>query len=298
MLAKKGYPVTVFESSPELGGMLRYGIPENRLPKKAVDDDVEFVRSFGVDFKTNTELGKNVTINQLRKEGYKAMFIAVGALKSRKIGCEGEELNGVSCALEFLRDLKSEKKPEVGKRVVVIGGGNVAVDAARSAKHADAKEVTVLYRRTREEMPANPWEVKEAEEEGVKFEFLTAPTRFVGKESKVVEVELVRMELGEPDETGRRAPSPIENSKSTKAFDTVILAVGEAVDTSFLPKEIQLSEINTIWADPISMDTTMEGVFAGGDAVTGPSSVMEAIIAGKRAADSIDRYLKGECDEP
>ena len=297
MLAKEGYPVTVFESSSELGGMLRYGIPENRLPKKAVDDDVEFIKSFGVDFKPNAELGKGLSIDQLRQEGYKATFIAVGALKSRKIGCEGEELFGVSCALEFLRDLKSKKKPEVGQRVAVIGGGNVAVDAARSAMHADAKEVTVLYRRTREEMPANPWEVKEAEEEGVKFEFLTAPTRFVGKDNKIVEVELIRMQLGEPDETGRRAPSPIENSKFTKAFDTVILAVGEAVDTSFLPKEILLSEINTIWVDPISMDTTMEGVFAGGDDVTGPSSVMEAIIAGKRAADSIDLYLKGGCDK-
>jgi NADPH-dependent glutamate synthase beta subunit-like oxidoreductase len=293
ILAKKRYHVIVFESSPELGGMLRYGIPENRLPRKAVDDDVEFVKSFGVDFKTNTEFGKNVTLDQLRREGYKVTFIAVGALKSRKIGCEGEELNGVSCALDFLRDIKSKKKPEVGQRVAVIGGGNVAVDAARSALHAGAREVTVLYRRTREDMPANPWEVKEAEEEGVKFEFLVAPTKFLGKKGKVVEVELIKMELGEPDETGRRVPVPVENSKFTKAFETVILAIGEAVDTSFLPKEIELSEINTIWADPITMETTMEGVFAGGDAVTGPSSVMEAIVAGKRAADSIDAYLKG-----
>jgi NADPH-dependent glutamate synthase beta subunit-like oxidoreductase len=293
ILAKKGYHVTVFESSPELGGMLRYGIPESRLPRKAVDDDVEFVKSFGVDFITNTEFGKNMTLDQLWQEGYKATFIAVGALRSRKIGCEGEELSGVSCALDFLRDMKSKKKPEIGQKVAVIGGGNVAIDAARSALHAGAKEVTVLYRRTKEDMPANPWEMKEAEAEGVKFEFLVAPAKFVGKEGKVVEVELIKMELGEPDETGRRAPVPVENSKFTKAFDTVILAVGEAVDTSFLPKEIELSEINTIWADPITMETTMEGVFAGGDAVTGPSSVMEAIVAGKRAAESIDCYLNG-----
>jgi len=297
ILARKGYPVTVFESSSELGGMLRYGIPEKRLPRKAVDDDVEFIKSFGVDFKTNTELGKNVTLGHLRQEGYKATFIAVGALKSRKIGCEGEELDGVSCALDFLRDIKSKKKPEIGQKVAVIGGGNVAIDAARSALHGGVKDVTVLYRRTKEDMPANPWEIREAEEEGVKFEFLVAPTKFVRKEDKVVDVELVKMELGEPDETGRRAPIPVENSKFTKAFDTVILAVGEAVDTSFLPKEIELSEINTIWADPITMETTMEGIFAGGDAVTGPSSVMEAIVAGKRAADSIEQYLKGGCDE-
>lgn len=295
ILAEKGYHVTVFESAPELGGMLRYGIPENRLPRKAVDDDIEFVKNFGVDFKTNTEFGKDVTLDQLRREDYKATFVASGALKSRKIGCEGEDLNGVSCALDFLKDMKSKKKPEIGQRVAVIGGGNVAVDAARSALHAGAKEATVLYRRTREEMPANPWEVKEAEEEGVKFEFLVAPTKFVGKEGKIVEMELMKMELGEPDETGRRAPVPVENSKFTRAFDTVILAVGEAVDTSFLPREIELSEINTIWADPFTMETTMEGVFAGGDAVTGPSSVMEAIVAGKRAADSIDAYLQGGC---
>lgn len=295
ILAEKGYHVTVFESSPDLGGMLRYGIPEERLPRKALDDDIEFVKSFGVEFKTNTEFGKDVTLGKLRREGYKATFIASGALKSRKIGCEGEDLNGVSCALNFLRDMKSKKKPEIGQRVAVIGGGNVAVDAARSALHAGAKEVEVLYRRTKEEMPANPWEVKEAEEQGVKFEFLVAPTKFVGKEGKIVEMELVKMDLGEPDETGRRTPVPVENSRFTKAFDTVILAVGEAVDTSFLPKEIELSEINTIWADPITMETTMEGVFAGGDAVTGPSSVMEAIVAGKKAADSIELYLKGGC---
>ena len=293
LLAVKGYPVTVFESSSELGGMLRYGIPETRLPKKAVDDDVEFAKSFGVEFRTNTELGKDVTLAQLKHEGYKAIFIAVGALKSRKIGCEGEDLSGVSCALDFLGQMKSKKKPEIGQRVAVIGGGNVAVDAARSALHAGAKEVTILYRRTREDMPANPWEVKEAEEEGVKFEFLVSPTKFVGKEGRVLEVELIKMELGESDETGRRAPVPMEKSEFTKAFDTVILAVGEAVDTSFLPKEIERSDINTIWADPITMETTAKGIFAGGDAVTGPSSVMEAIVAGKRAADSIEQYLKG-----
>ena len=292
-LAVKGYPVTVFESSPEAGGMLRYGIPETRLPKKAVDDDVEFVKSLGVEFRTNSELGKNITIDQLKHEGYKAIFVAVGALKSRKIGCEGEDLSGVSCALDFLGHMKSKKKPEIGQKVAVIGGGNVAVDAARSALHGGAKEVTVLYRRTREDMPANPWEVKEAEEEGVKFEFLVAPTKFVGKEGRVVEVGLIKMELGEPDETGRRAPMPVEKSEFTRAFDMVILAVGEAVDTSFLPKEIERSDINTIWADPITMETTLKSVFAGGDAVTGPSSVMEAIVAGKRAADSIDHYLKG-----
>ena len=291
-LARKGFHVTVFEASPEPGGTLRYGIPEQRLPRKALDDDVEYVKSFGVQVKTNTAVGKDLTIDQLRQEGYRAIFIAIGALRSRKTGCEGEDLNGASCALDFLREAKSGKKVQIGEKVAVIGGGNVAIDAARTALHEGAKEVTILYRRTREEMPANPWEVKEAEEEGIKMEFLVAPTKFLGKEGKVVGVELIKMKLGEPDETGRRTPIPIEDSKFTKEFDTVILAIGEAVDTSFLPKEIELTDINTIWADPITMETTMQGVFAGGDAVTGPASVLEAIIAGKRVADSIDCYLR------
>ena len=292
-LARKGYSVTVFEASPELGGMLRYGIPEKRLPRRAVDDDIEYVKSFGVETKTSIAMGKNVTIEQLQKQSYKAIFIAVGALKSRKIGCEGEDLNGALCALDFLREAKSGKKVQVGEKVAVIGGGNVAIDSAREALHEGAKEVTILYRRTRDEMPANPWEVKEAEEEGVKIEFLTAPTKFLGKEGKMTGIELIKMRLGEPDETGRRAPVPIDDSKFTKDFDTVILAVGEAVDTSFLPEEIELSDINTIWADPYTMETTMKGVFAGGDAVTGPASMLEAITAGRRAANSIDCYLKG-----
>lgn len=292
-LARKGYRVMVFEAYPEIGGMLRYGIPEKRLPRKAVDDDVEYIKSFGVEFQPNTALGKDITIDQLKKEGYKAIFIAVGALKSKKVGCEGEELEGAICALDFLRDLQSKKIVKIGEKVAVIGGGNVAVDAARTALHEGAKEVTILYRRTHEEMPANPWEVKEAEEEGIKLEFLVAPKRILGKNGKVTGLELVKMELSEPDETGRKTPKPIEGSNFTREFDMVILAVGEAVDTSFLPKEIELSDINTIWADPITMETTEESVFAGGDAVTGPASVMEAIVAGKRAADSIDRYVRG-----
>lgn len=292
-LARKGYKATVFEAFPEIGGMLRYGIPEQRLPRKALENDVEYVKSFGVEFKLGTGLGKDLTIEQLQREGYKAIFIAVGALKSRLIGCEGEELQGVSCALDLLREIKSGKEVKIGKRVAVIGGGNVAIDAARTAFHNGAREVTILYRRTREEMPANPWEAKEAEEEGVKIEFLLAPTKFLGKDGHVVGVELVKIELGEPDETGRGKPVPIQNSNFIKDFDMVILAVGEAVDTSFLPKEVELSDINTIWADPITMETTMEGVFAGGDAVIGPSSVMEAMVAGKKAASSIDRFLRG-----
>jgi heterodisulfide reductase subunit A len=292
-LARTGYHVTVFEASPEIGGMLRYGIPEQRLPRKAVDDDIEYIKGFDVEFKPSATMGKDMTIEKLQREGYKAIFIAVGALKSRKIGCEGEDLQGASCALDFLREAKSGKKVSIGEKVAVIGGGNVAVDAARTALRQGAKEVTILYRRTREEMPANPWEVKEAEEEGVKMEFLVAPTKFLGKEEKIFGVELIKMKLGEPDETGRRTPIPMDDSKFTRDFDTVILAVGEVVDTSFLPKEIELSDINTIWADPITMETTMQGIFAGGDAVTGPALVMEAIIAGKRAADSINCYLRG-----
>jgi NADPH-dependent glutamate synthase beta subunit-like oxidoreductase len=176
--------------------------------------------------------------------------------------------------------------------VVVIGGGNVAMDAARTALKMGANEVTVLYRRSRDEMPAIPWEIKEAESEGVKIEFLMAPKKFLGENGRVSAVECVRMQLGEADESGRRKPIPIENSEFTRKTDIAILAVGEVPDLEFLPKEIEQEENGTVWVNPITMEASVEGVFAGGDAVTGPATVIEAIRAGKRAAESIEKYLK------
>jgi NADPH-dependent glutamate synthase beta subunit-like oxidoreductase len=180
----------------------------------------------------------------------------------------------------------------VGKNVVVIGGGNVAIDAAETALTLGANEAAVLYRRSRDEMPANPWEVKEAEGKGVKIEFLVAPKRILGKNGKVSAIECVRMQLGEPDETGRRKPIPIEGSEFIRETDMVILAIGETPDLEFLPKEIELNEDGTVWVDPITMETSVQGVFAGGDVITGPATVIEAILAGKRAAAFIENYLK------
>lgn len=291
-LARRGHKVTVFEVLPEPGGMLRKCIPEYRLPKHILTKEIQTIMDLGVEIKTDIKIGRELSFNDLWKKGYKAIFIGAGAHKSRESKIEGENLKGVIHALDFLWGINSGKEIEVGKNVVVIGGGNVAVDAAKTALRNGANEVTILYRRSREEMPANPWEVKEAEEEGVKIEFLVAPRKFLDKNGQVSAVECVRMQLGEPDETGRRKPIPIEDSKFTRKTDMVILAIGETPDLEFLPPEIELNENGTIWVNPITMETSMQGVFAGGDAVTGPATVIEAIQAGKRAADSIENYLK------
>jgi len=292
--AKKGYAVTVFESSSQPGGMLKQCIPEFRLPKKFLDAEIEHIRNLGVEIKNNVKIGRDLTIDKLWQQGFKAIFISVGAHKTRKLGAEGEDLNGVFDALDFLRQVNSDERVKVGERVAVIGGGNVAVDSARTALRLGAKEVMILYRRSREEMPANPYEIKEAEEEGVKIQFLVAPKRILGKNGSVTGLECIKMELGETDETGRRAPKPVEGSEFTVPIDTVILAIGEAPDLSFLPKEIELGEGNTIAVEPFSTETSLRGVFAGGDCVSGPATVIEAILAGKKAAECIDQYLRGE----
>ena len=200
-LSKKGYSVTIFEALPELGGMLRKCIPEYRLPKKVLTKEIQFIKDLGVEVKTGTEVGKDICFEGFQKEGYKAVFVGAGAHKSQGLRVEGGDLNGVTHALDFLWGSNSGKKMEVGKNVVVVGGGNVAVDAARTALCQGAKEVTILYRRSRDEMPANLWEVKEAEGEGVKIEFLVSPKRILGEKGRVTAIECVRMQLGEPDES-------------------------------------------------------------------------------------------------
>lgn len=270
------------------------GIPDYRLPKEALDVDIDYIKALGMEIKTNVSVGKDVTINELLQEGYKAIFVAAGAHESRELEIEGKELEGVTHALDILKDLNMGKKIELGDRVAVIGGGNVAMDAARIALRLGAKEVITLYRRSRVEMPANPSEVREAEKEGVRIHFLVTPTKILGKDERVVAVECIRMELGEPDETGRRRPIPIEGSEFTMEVDAIILAIGETSDLSFLPKDVAVTRRNTIAVDPITLETSMPGVFAGGDATSGPATVIEAIAAGKRAAVSIDRYLRGE----
>jgi len=290
-LARKGYPVTVFESLPEPGGMLRAGIPEFRLPRKVLDAEIERIKGLGVEIRTNVTVGKDLTIDGLLKDGYKALFIATGAPKSRELRIEGEKLKGVMHALDLLREVNMGKKVKLGNRVAVIGGGNVAIDAARAVLRLGAKEVTILYRRSKEEMPANPWEVRHGEKEGVKIQFLVAPKKILGKDGQLVALECIRMGLGEPDESGRRRPIPIENSEFTIQLDALILAIGESPDPSFLPKEIEVTQQNTITVDPITLETSLPRIFAGGDVVSGPATVMEAIVAGRKVASSIDNYL-------
>ena len=291
-LAREGYSVTIFEALPEAGGMLRKCIPEYRLPKSVLAKEVQLLRELGVEIKTGVKVGEDLGFEDLLKGEYKAVFIGAGAHKSRKLKIEGENLEGVVHALEFLWNANLGKIKTIGENVVVIGGGNVAVDAARTALELEAKEVTILYRRSKEEMPANPWEVKEAEEAGVKIEFLVAPKKILAKNGKVSAIECVRMELGEPDETGRRKPIPVEDSEFKREADMVILAIGETPDIGFLPKEIELNENGTVWVNPVTMETSLKGVFAGGDVVSGPATVIEAIAAGKRAAESIKKYLE------
>jgi NADPH-dependent glutamate synthase beta subunit-like oxidoreductase len=296
-LNERGYSVTVFEAFPAVGGMLRKSMPEYRLPRNVLEAEIERLRDLGVEIRTETRIGKDVEFDKLWKESYGAIFVAVGAHRSRKLGVEGEELGGVVDALEFLWKVNAQQKMTLGRKVGVIGGGNVAVDAARTALRQGAEEAVVLYRRTREEMPANPWEVMEAEREGVKFEFLTSPKRISGKDGKAVELVCEKMKLGELDETGRGRPEPVEGSDFSLQLNTVIVAIGEEVDVTFLPEEVGVGMNSRVRVNPFTMETDMKGVFAGGDVVTGPATVMEAILAGKRAACSIDQYLAGPKQE-
>ncbi|MDI6855664.1 MAG: FAD-dependent oxidoreductase, partial [Candidatus Thermoplasmatota archaeon] len=244
----------------------------------------------GVEIKTNTKIESITSL-----KGYDAVFVAIGAHKSRKLKIPGEELQGVLHGIIFLRDLNLNKKVKVGSKVVVIGGGNVAIDSARSALRLGAKEVFILYRRSRAEMPANEWEILEAEEEGVRINYLVAPTKIIGKDGKVVGLECIRMELGEPDETGRRKPVPIKGSEFIIDADMIIPAIGQETEINFLKaNNFELTKKGTLSVDSNTLATNLKGIFAGGDLVRGPSTVVEAIADGYQAAVSIDKYLKGE----
>jgi NADH-quinone oxidoreductase subunit F len=296
-LARKGYPVKIFEALPVPGGMLAVTIPGHRLPKDILAEDIDFIIKSGVSIKTNMALGKDFTLDDLHNQGYKAVFLATGAHKPIEIGVPGEEAEGVFQALEYLKDVHLGRSVELGAHVAVIGGGNSAVDAARVAlRNKNVKKVTILYRRTKKEMPAYPEEVEDALEEGVKIEFLVAPTRVRTMDGKVTQVECQRMKLGEKDESGRPKPIPIKGSEFQVAADTLILALSERAYTPYLRESDGLSlspKWGTIIVDPATMATTRPGVFAGGDVVTGPSSVVDAIAAGKAAAEAIDNYLEG-----
>jgi heterodisulfide reductase subunit A len=288
-LAKAGYPVTVFEAAAKAGGMLRYGIPEYRLPKNILDGEIEYVQELGVEIKTNTPV---TNLEELKKQAYKAVFLANGAWVSQKMSIPGEDAKGVLHAIDFLKEVIEGKKIELGNRVAVVGGGNAAIDAARTSVRLGAKEVSVIYRRSRAEMPAIPSEIDEMEQEGVKIRYLTTPTEAIARDGKLARIKCIKMELGEPDASGRRRPVPVKGSEFELDIDTMILATGQAVDKSRLPGKIAYSGYGTVKVDPITLETGIKGVFAGGDVVSGPATVIEAVTAGKEAAISIDRYLR------
>ena len=294
-LVQMGYGATVFEALPVAGGMLTVGIPEYRLSRDVVGGEIERIKQAGVEIHLNSPVGKDgVTVDSLLQEGFNAVFVATGAHKSTWLGVAGEELPGVVSGTALLREVNLGKSPKVGKKVAVVGGGNVAVDAARSAKRLGAKDVTIVYRRSRDEMPAYPEEVAAAEKEGIVIEFLAIPAKVVGTNAKVTGLECVRAKLGAPDESGRRKPEPIAGSEFVVSADMIISAIGEVPDVSFLEGKVELAAGKTVKVNPASQATNVAGVFAGGDAVTGPATVIEAIAAGRKAAAAIDRFLRGQ----
>lgn len=295
-LALKGYDVTVFEAKPVIGGMLRVSIPKYRLPREKLDADIEAIKNAGVKFQTNTAIGKEISIDSLFNDGYKAIFISVGAHKSMSLNIPGEDAEQVIPSLKFLEAVNLDNELKVGKRIGIIGGGNSAIDSARAALRLGSTEkVTVIYRRTRAEMPAYKEEVDAAIEEGIDMQFLTAPSRIITKKGKIAGIECIHMQLGEPDASGRKKPLPIKGTEFVIELDTLIKATGEKPDTSFLKDQgLDISARDTLLVDPETLATSREGVFAGGDAVTGPKTVIHAISAGKQAAESIDKFLRGE----
>ena len=295
-LAKLGYPVTVFERMSEPGGMMRYCIPDFRLERFVVDQEIAYIKDLGVEIKTGVEFGKDITLESLLKDGYGAVFVAIGTQAGMKLNVPSEDIDGVINAVDFLKDVSLGKHIEIGEKVAVVGGGNSAIDAARTSKRLGAKEVIVLYRRSREEMPALPAEVEEAEKDDVKFYFLVAPKQIIGENGKVKAIECLRMKLGEPDESGRRRPISVPNSEHEYQVDTVIPALGQVSEPQCIPAQLTSKEtrVSLISVDPLTLETKIPGVFAGGDITSGPASIIEAVGAGKKAATSINLYLTGQ----
>ena len=296
-LALEGFPVTIFEALPVAGGMLRVGIPDYRLPPDTLEYEIDCIKSLGVDIKLNTAFGKDMSLADLEAEGYKAVFMGLGAHQCYTLGVEGEDAQGVQPGVTFLRDAALGQAKSPGKQVVVVGGGNVAIDSARTALRLGSEEVTIIYRRTRAEMPAYEDEIEEALEEGIKIEFLVAPVKFLSENGKLTGVEVQRMELGEPDASGRRSPVPIQGSEYVIPIDGALASIGQEPDISCLEEAsctLDVGRKSCLEADPITMQTSIPQVFAGGDAVLGPASAVEAIGQGKEAAISIARFLNGE----
>ncbi len=295
-LALKGYRVRVLEAQPSAGGMILLGIPRYRLPREVIDREVAMLSDLGVEFIFNTRYGTDVTLDELQKEGFEAFLLAIGAHQAYQLGIPGEaDFPQVLEAVDFLRDVALGRREIPGKRVIVIGGGNVAIDAARTSLRLGSAKVVLAYRRTRHEMPADEEEVEQAEEEGVELKFLTIPEEVVGQDTTLTGLRCLRAEMVAAEGGGRMRPVPVEGSDFIIDADAVISAIGQRVDTDCLASIDQLkwTRRSTIDANTVSMETDREGVFAVGDAVTGPATVIEAIGAGKRAAEGIHRYLSG-----
>lgn len=305
-LACMGYDVTIFEALHDPGGVLAYGIPEFRLPRTILHREIDYIRSLGVKIETNAIVGKLYTLRDLMKDGFSAIFVGTGAGLPQFMKIPGENLNGIYSANEFLTRvnlMKAYRYPEyptpvrVGKKVAVIGAGNVAMDSARCSLRLGAEEVSIVYRRSRTEMPAREEEIENAVEEGVKLDLLTAPVRFIGDENGFVKaMECIRMELGEPDDSGRRRPVPIKDSEFIVEVDTIVIAIGQSPNPVVRQSEpdLKTTKWGGIIVDEETGETSIPGIYAGGDAVTGAATVITAMGAGKKAARAIDRYIRAK----
>jgi formate dehydrogenase beta subunit len=296
---------------PKLGGMIRYGIPEYRLPKEVLEWEIEGILNLGIEHRPNVKLGHDFTLEDLETEGFDAVFMGIGAWRDYSLKVEGEDLKGCYTGIDFLTKFALNQQAEqpahkigIGRKCAVIGGGNTAIDCVRTLVRLGAEEVSIVYRRTRKEMPANEVEIVAAEHEGVKFHFLAAPTRIIGDESgRATHLEFLKMELGEPDASGRRRPVPIEGSETRMEVDMVVSAIGQGPDVSFIEadnrlKEMSITRWSTIDANPEILQSNIPHVFAAGDAYTGASLVVEAIGGGRRAARAIHLFLTEQPIEP
>ncbi len=294
ILAHAGYQCTIFEKLPVLGGMLGVGIPSYRLPRAIIAAEFEALKNCGVKIVSNTEIGKDRTLAQLKDEGFAAVFVAVGAHASRKLGVEGEDLAGVLHGIDYLRKVNLGEDLNLGRNVVVVGGGNVAIDCARTALRTGSDQVFILYRRGKEEMPASNAEIHHLEEEGVKIETLAAPVKIHGENGRLSKIECIRMQLGACDASGRCRPEPIDGSNFLIEADAIVPAISQSVDLTALGGvEVKQSRWRTIEVDETTMQSSVPWLFAGGDAVLGPETAAKAVYQAKEAAESIIRFLEG-----
>jgi RnfABCDGE-type electron transport complex B subunit len=305
-LRRIGHQVDIFEAMPKLGGIIRYGIPEYRLPKKVLEWEIQGILDLGIKAFCHVRFGVDFGLGSLMAAGYNAVFLGVGAWEDYSLGIEGEDLEGCFKGIDFLQRISSGEKVTLGKTAAVVGGGNSAIDCVRTLLRLGLEKVYIVYRRTRNEMPANEVEIVASEEEGIEFVFLAAPTKVIGDDNgKVTQLEYLKMELGEPDASGRRRPVPIEGSETLLDVEMVISAIGQSPDASFKEQDphkrmtqLELTRWNTIDNDPAILQSSIPYIFTGGDSATGPALVVDAIGSGRRAARSIDLFLKGKPVEP